>query len=97
HGRSAIADELVRAGPELDVFEAAAYGRAERLRALLDDRAFANAWSPDGFQPRGLAVFFGHPEAASLLIDNGADVDQPARHAQIKAAPIHSATAAADE
>src|SRR5881628_1331175 len=84
HGRSAIADELVRAGPELDVFEAAAYGRAERLRALLDDRAFANAWSPDGFQPLGLAVFFGHPEAASLLIDNGADVDQPARHAQIK-------------
>jgi uncharacterized protein len=97
YGRSAIADELVRPRPELDAFEAAAYGDVDRLRALLvDDAAPANAWSPDGFQPLGLAVFFGHPDAARLLIEHGAEVNEPARHAHIKAAPIHSATAAAD-
>jgi ankyrin repeat protein len=96
-GRSAIADELVGAAPDLDVFEAAAYGRIERLEELVGaDPTLANAWSPDGFQPLGLAVFFGHPEAARFLIDQGADVDQAARHAHIKAAPIHSATAASD-
>jgi ankyrin repeat protein len=97
YGRSTIADELVRPGPELDVFEAAAYGDTERLRTLLaEDAALANAWSPDGFQPLGLAVFFGHPDAARLLLEHDADVNQPARHAHIKAAPIHSATAASD-
>jgi ankyrin repeat protein len=97
YGRDEIADELVRPEPELDVFEAAAYGRAERLSELLDaDEALANAWSPDGFQPLGLAVFFGHPRAASLVLERGADPRAPARHAQIKAAPIHSAAAASD-
>ena len=96
-GRAGIAAELVSPEPELDVFEAAAYGRTERLRELLDaDAELARAWSPDGFQPLGLAVFFGHPAAARLLLDGGADPTTPARHAQIKAAPIHSATATSD-
>jgi ankyrin repeat protein len=97
YGRSDIGSELVGTDPELDIFEAAAYGRTERLRELLDrESSLANAWSPDGFQPLGLAVFFGHPRAARLLIERGADPSTPARHAQIKAAPIHSATAAAE-
>lgn len=97
HGRTEIAEELVRPAPRLDVFEAAAYGETSRLRGLLDeDPAAATAWSPDGFQPLGLAVFFGHVDAARLLLEHGAEVNQPARHAQIKAAPIHSATAATD-
>jgi ankyrin repeat protein len=97
YGREAIAQELARHATDLDVFEAAAYGDADRLASLLDaDPSGATAWSPDGFQPLGLAVFFGHLEAARLLIDRGAKVDEPARHAQIKAAPIHSATAAAE-
>jgi uncharacterized protein len=96
-GRSDIAAALISPEPELDVFEAAAYGRTDRLGELLDaDAELARAWSPDGFQPLGLAVFFGHPTAARLLLDRGADPGTPARHAQIKAAPIHSATAAAE-
>ena len=53
--------ELLAAEPELDVFEAAAVGKTDRLRELLDeDPALANAWADDGFQPLGLASFFGH-------------------------------------
>jgi uncharacterized protein len=97
NGRTDIGEELVRTAPELDVFEAAAYGRTDRLDELLAaDPALANAWSPDGFQPLGLAVFFGHADAARLLVARGADVNTPARHAFINAAPIHSATAASE-
>ncbi len=53
--------ERLAAGRELDVFEASALGHAERLRELLDeDPSLANAWAGDGFQPLGLASFFGH-------------------------------------
>ncbi|HEX9150055.1 MAG TPA: ankyrin repeat domain-containing protein, partial [Thermoanaerobaculia bacterium] len=46
----------------------------------------------DGFTPLGLAAFFGHPEAARLLLAAGSDPDQPARNAT-RVAPIHSAVA----
>src|SRR6202008_2543160 len=50
---------LLAGDPELDVFEAAALGRVERLRELLDeDPSRANAFGNDGFQPLGLACFF---------------------------------------
>ena len=72
-GNQARADELLAAGPELDVFEAAAVGKTDRLRELLDeDPALANAWATDGFQPLGLACFFGHVEVARLLVERGA-------------------------
>ena len=64
-GDQARVEELLTAEPELDVFEAAAVGRADRVRELLDeDPSLANAWAEDGFQPLGLASFFGHVEAA---------------------------------
>ena len=87
-------DELLAQGPELNVFEAAALGRADRLRELLDeDPARANAFGDDGFQPLGLACFFGHVEAARLLLDRGADPNSLARNEHIQAAPLHSASA----
>jgi ankyrin repeat protein len=76
------------------VFEAAALGRVERLRELLDqDPARANAFGDDGFQPLGLACFFGHVEAARLLLDRGADPDSLARNEHIEPGPLHSASA----
>ena len=66
-GDRARADELLAGDPELDVFEAAAVGRTERLRELLDeDPSLANAWAEDGFQPLGLASFFGHVRRRSF-------------------------------
>jgi ankyrin repeat protein len=86
--------ELLAADPELDVFEAAAFGRMDRLAELLDeDPSRANAFGDDGFQPLGLACFFGHVDAARLLLERGADVNSLARNEHIQAAPLHSASA----
>ena len=61
--------ERLAAGRDLDVFEAAALGRAERLRQLLaEDASRANAFGDDGFHPLGLACFFGHASAACLFL-----------------------------
>ena len=89
-------DELLAREPELDVFEAAAVGRTERLRELLDDDpALANAWAEDGFQPLGLASFFGHVDAARLLVERGAEVNSASRN-DFKVMPLHSAAATGD-
>ena len=83
-------------GKELDVFEAAALGRTERLEELLDaDASLANAWADDGFQPLGLASFFGHVDAARLLVGRGAEVNSASRNA-MKVMPLHSAAATRD-
>ena len=92
-GDQARADELLARNPELDVFEAAAVGRADRLRELLDDDpSLADAWAEDGFQPLGLASFFGHVEAARLLVERGAEVNSASRN-DMKGMPLHSAAA----
>jgi ankyrin repeat protein len=86
--------ELLAQDPELNVFEAAAFGRLDRLRKLLDDDpAAANAFGDDGFQPLGLACFFGHVEAARLLLERGADPNLLARNEHLQVAPLHSASA----
>jgi len=86
--------ELLSSGPELNVFEAAAFGRTERLRELLDeDPSRTNAFADDGFQPLGLACFFGHVEAARLLLDRGADPNSLSRNEHLQVAPLHSAAA----
>jgi uncharacterized protein len=95
-GDQALVDELLSADPELDVFEAAAVGRMDRLRELLDeDPSLANAWAPDGFQPLGLASFFGHLDAARLLVERGAEVNSASRN-DFKVMPLHSAAATSD-
>jgi len=92
-GDQARADELLAADPELDVFEAAAVGRTERLSDLLDeDPSLANAWAEDGFQPLGLASFFGQVDAARYLVERGAKVNSASRN-DFKVMPLHSAAA----
>jgi ankyrin repeat protein len=87
-------DELLAYEPDLDVFEAAALGRTDRLRELLDeDPSRANAFGADGFHPLGLACFFGHVDAARLLLERGADVNALSRNDRIQTAAIHAAAA----
>lgn len=95
YGRDDLVELLRPHKPQLDAFEAAALGDVDRLRELVDfDPSLVSAYAPDGFTLLGLGAFFKHPEAVRLLLERGADPNQQARHAQIKAYPIHSAVAA---
>ncbi len=88
--------ERLAQGRELDIFEAAALGRTERLRELLEaDPSLVNAWADDGFQPLGLSSFFGHVDSVRLLLERGAEVNSASRN-QMKVMPLHSAAAARD-
>jgi ankyrin repeat protein len=97
-GEDEQVEKLLAVEPELDVFEAAALGRAERLRELLDeDPSRANAFGDDGFHPLGLACFFGHVDAARLLLERGADVNALSTNENVQTAAIHAAAAAAGD
>lgn len=93
-GRLEDAEGLASAKPELDVFEAAAIGKATALAALLrSEPELAGAWSPDGFTPLHLAAFFGRRDAVRALLEAGADPSLVSRHAQVRVTPLHSAVA----
>jgi ankyrin repeat protein len=97
-GEDEQVEKLLAVDPELDVFEAAAFGRSERLRELLDeDPSRANAFGDDGFHPLGLACFFGHVDAARLLLERGADVNALSTNENVQTAAIHAAAAAAGD
>lgn len=90
--RSDMVDALlaVRRIP-LDLFEATALDRIERLTEILKgDSAALGAWSPDGFTPLHLAAFFGRARATRLLLERGADVGAVARN-PMKVQPLHAA------
>lgn len=93
-GRDEIVNLLLASGINLDIFEAAATGRTERVRAILKSKPdLANAFAPDGFTPLGLAAFFGHLETVKVLLDGGARVNVSSRNA-LKAVPLRSAAVA---
>ena len=81
---------LLEAAPDLDVVEAAAFGDLDRLTALLGDEADVDAASADGFAPLHLAAFFGKPEAVTLLLHRGAEVDARGT-GWMTGTPLHSA------
>jgi ankyrin repeat protein len=93
HRRPELVALLLAAGPVLDVWDAAAVGRSERVAALLEgDPSLVNAYSADGFFPLGLAAFFGHLDTARLLLARGADVRQAARN-PMRVQALHAAAA----
>jgi ankyrin repeat protein len=86
------ARSLLAPDDELPAYEAAAFGRVDRLRSLLaEDAAHANDWSPDGFSALHLAIFGGSEEAVRLLIEHGADVDALATSDIAKVRPLGTA------
>ena len=77
---------------DLDPHDAIIVGDADRMREALSAGWDANALSPDGFTPLGLAAFFGRPEIFDLLLPVTRDVSEQANNSQ-KVAAIHAATA----
>jgi ankyrin repeat protein len=93
-GQKEVVAVLLASGIELNVFEAAATGQTNRVRALVKrNRSLANEFSSDGFMPLGLAVFFGHLETVEALLAAGAEVNATTRES-MKVTPLHSAAAA---
>jgi uncharacterized protein len=96
HQQRAAADALLEAGPELGILEAAAAGRADRVRELLAADAEAiRERTPEGFTALGLAAFLGGPEAVRVLLEHGADADDDADN-PFGVRPVHAAGAAHD-
>ena len=93
HQQHNIANAIADAVGSIDIFEAAALGRVDRIKQLLrEDPSLASAYAPDGFPPVGLAAFFGHLEAVKALIAAGADIHAAARNG-LKVQAIHAAVA----
>lgn len=90
-GHHDVVAAIVDAGAEVDVFAAAATGRLDDLRRTTNERTI-NSVSYDGWTPLHLAAFFGHLEAARLLLAEGADVKAVSRNG-MKNTPLHAATA----
>lgn len=94
HNHPGIAQLLVTSGARLNIFEAAALGRLDVVHDILEETPdLVDDIAPDGFQPLGLACFFGHEDVASYLLEQGAAVDS-ASHNPMKVMPLHSAVAA---
>jgi len=90
------ADALLSADPELGVLEAAAVGRADRVRELVEaDETALEERTPEGFSPLGLAAFFGRPEVVRYLLEAGVDADDDAEN-QFGVRPVNAAAAAHD-
>jgi ankyrin repeat protein len=90
-GRRDFAELIASKKKALDIFEAAALGRLDRLKQCLrDDQSAINSRSKDGFTALHFACFFGQPDAARLLIEGGAAVDAVAAN-PTQVMPLHSA------
>jgi ankyrin repeat protein len=93
YGHPEIADFLVAAGARLGIFEAASVGDLARTVELLEaDPGLVNAYSPDGYQPLGLAAFFGQAQVAVYLVARGAAVNSASKNS-MQVMPLHSAVA----
>jgi ankyrin repeat protein len=89
-----ITNFLIDHTGSLNVFESAATGKINQLaRHLARDPLLVNAYAPDGYQPLGLACYFGHLKTAEYLIKAGAVVNSPSRN-ELGATPLLSAAAA---
>ena len=83
-----LADFLADKTVVINIFEAAALGRTTHLvRLLARHPELVNACADDGFQPLGLASFFGHLEAAEYLVMAGASVNVPSNN-ELHAVPV---------
>src|SRR5438132_11716584 len=74
-GNKEICDVLLASGVPLELHEAAALGRLERVKQLVEEMpAEAKTDSPDGFAVFALAAVFGYLDVGAYCVLTGADV-----------------------
>lgn len=89
----AIIELLVKNDPPMNIFEACSTGSLKKVsNILIEHPDQVNVFASDGFQPIGLAAFFGHKDVVITLIDHGAELDTPSRN-NLGVTPLNSATA----
>lgn len=89
-----IANILADRTVTITIFEATAIGKSQQVVVLLAKQPdLVNAYAPDGFQPLGLACFFGHLDVVDYLLKAGAWVNEPSKN-KLHVTPLHSAVAA---
>jgi len=91
-GHHDIVQALLEHGAATDIFAAAATGRGGPLRIGLIDGADVNGMAFDGWTALHLAAFFGHVDAARILLEAGADI-QAISGNSLRNTPLHAATA----
>ena len=90
-GHDEIAELLLAAGVQPDIYEAAAIGRTELVTQLLsDDPSLLDSYSPEGFTALALAAHFGHIETLQFLISRGGNINAVSKHA-MNVTPLHAA------
>jgi ankyrin repeat protein len=93
YGKPEITSLLLKKRPRLNLYDACAIGKVDRVKSILKRKPkLLNEFAPDGFQPLGLAAFFGHVEVARFLLESGAEVNTPSQNG-LKVTPLHSAAA----
>ena len=93
HNKPEIASFLSDKTVAINIFEASATGKINNIiRLLARDPLLVSSYAEDGFQPLGLACFFGHLDSAEYLVKAGAPINALSRN-EISAAPIQSAAA----
>jgi ankyrin repeat protein len=94
HGAPAeVTSALREAREDVDLFEAATLGEVERIDELLTDvHVFVDERSPDDATALHFAAFFAQPEAATVLLQRGANV-RAVSPTFGNVTPLHSAAA----
>jgi ankyrin repeat protein len=87
---------LVRSYVDSDLYEAAALGDVNALRARLDAHPEdISSYSGDGWTALHLAAFFGHEPAVSLVLERGANPLAVSKSSETNQ-PLHAALSGAD-
>lgn len=89
-----IKELLLQKGAELNLYEAATVGNTALIKEILSEAPkLINSHSFDGYTPLGLAAHFGQEEAATYLLDSGADINLKGKDGKLNNTALHASIA----